>query len=417
MPNIRIRLGEGLKFNDNNQISTNWETDKIDDTDIIQPDGIFVPSMKGDDGVDGVGSTVDGYTLKEEHQEIILEEGITRSLMEVVDAIIPYSPNADLREVVTLKFRDGSVYENFNINAYWIFSLAMYRMGYRFSQDGTQTILNSITLAEATTQDFIFTKEGNVASEWQYIDYDPTDLRVGDILVSEVINTAVLTDRYRHLSMYIGEVDDVIHGFDFSNYNLLHTAMTHSKERFDNENWKNSLLNDPDALVTIPDRYEKIIRYIPSDTYVVPDQSVIVPIYSMAAWKTDQVQGENHRIYGYIPYTNPKQTKHKQDVINEINYLFDNNIPATPYLIQANSLLQFVVIGNDANDGFTHTMLPHSDHIMEDFNRYPDEKTVALFWVKSVTPRGDYTGAVSDIELQCIWSHNSDWWVPGEILT
>lgn len=409
MISLNVRLGDGLKFTEDNKITTNWNVDKIGDSDIKQPDGLYIPSMKGSDGSDGTGSVVDDYTLKEEHNEYNLDDGITKSLMEVADALNNTGANVRLRDVVELIFRDGSNKSDFDVNAYWIFSLAIRRMGYEFNQDGTQENLNSNDLLEATTQNFIYDKSGNLSKDWEYIDYNEEDIREGDILVSEIL-TYTVEGRHRHLAMFINKNNDKLYGFDFSNDDKLHAAMRHSKERFDNEDWKDSLNNDINSKLSLnSDEYEKVIRYVPSETFVVPNHEVVVPIYSMAAWTTDQANRQS----GYIPYTNPKHAKKKQNIINEVNYLYDKGIGVTSYIIKPNSLLQFVVIGNDANDGFTHT-LSSNGYFMEDMNRYPDEKTVALFWVKSVTNRGDYTGAISDIELVCLWSHNHNWWVPGE---
>lgn len=409
MISLNVRLGDGLKFTEDNKITTNWNVDKIGDSDIKQSDGLYVPSMKGSDGADGTGSVVDDYTLKEENVEYNLDDGITKSLMEVADALNNAGDDVNLRDVVTLKFRDGSEKSGFDVNGYWIFSLAIRRMGYEFNQDGTREYLNGDDLLEVTTQSFIYDKGGNLSKDWEYIDYNEEDIREGDILVSKIL-THDVARRYRHISMFINKNDDKLYGFDFGVFDKLHAAMRHSKERFDNENWKDSLNNDTNSRLAIPsDEYEKVIRYVPSETFVVPNHEVVVPIYSMAAWTTDQA----NRQIGYIPYTNPKHAKKKQDIINEVNYLYDKGIGVTSYIIKPNSLLQFVVIGNDDNNAFTHT-LPHGEYVMEDMNRYPDEKTVALFWVKSVTNRGDYTGAISDIELVCLWSHNHNWWVPGE---
>jgi len=144
------------------------------------------------------------------------------------------------------------------------------------------------------------------------------------------------------------------------------------------------------------------------------NHSVLMNIFTMSAWKT---VGVGYRSSGYIPYISPKACKTKSDVISEINFLFNQGDYYTSYNIQVGDLFQFVVDKDDDKAYYEYTFTNVATSPMEDGNRYVSQQTVALFVVDNITPRGDYVGAISDITLHCLWSHNYDWWRPGVNLT
>jgi len=85
MYKLNIALGNGLGFNDNS-ITTSWSQSKIDDKDIKQPDGLYIPNLKGADGSGG-GTIVDNHTLKEKSLSDGASVNINRDVVQLIFAM------------------------------------------------------------------------------------------------------------------------------------------------------------------------------------------------------------------------------------------------------------------------------------------------------------------------------------------
>ena len=414
---ISVKIGDGFCF-DENKISTSWKDDTVDDENIKQNDGLYLPDLKGKPGESGTGSSVDDYTIKEVSEE---DSGgnnrAFKSLSEVCDAMLQGNPQSE-GDVITLTYRDGQTESDFTVNIYRFISKAITRMGYRFGYGDTHNyellshqILDHVIDNNIT--EFIYDTDGVLSNRWKIIDYDVNNLQSGDILIASPESYVIPeVTPYRHLAVFVANIDGVLHGYDVTSSAKLQSTIHRAKDVLDQVDYIGAMKNDSDSIITNK-VYEKILRFENNIKLIDIDSSKIVKIYSLAAWTTDP----NDREIGRIAYTNPKHAKKKSDVINAINFLMDERMVA--YKIEPKNLLQFVVIDNDNNTDFTHTLYKGTNpgtKVAEDMNRYPDEKVVALFAINSVTYRTDYPNAIADIELYCLWSHNNNWWTPGTIL-
>lgn len=142
---------------------------------------------------------------------------------------------------------------------------------------------------------------------------------------------------------------------------------------------------------------------IEEDKGVVINPAVVQVIYTMSVWQTLN----DGRYQGHIPYATQngrRVIKTKNNVLNEINFLFDRNQSYTSYAIKKNDLFQLVTGGDNDIGGYPYTFT-YNGITMEDGNRYVTQTTVALFVVESIAYRDDNDKrAIADISLKCLWS-------------
>ena len=381
---------------------------------------------------------------------------------KVLTAIKNGNPDAKVMETSTLVYDDGTTEENVLIRTYSLFSKIITRMGYRFAPpdapEADQMNLRPETLLNATSQNFIYDADGNISNDWvlitdvkqreingvpyyhvvdgQIVYYYGIQLYSGDILIAPIVNRQPMMDdsdpETPNISMilhtktfwtYDGDEIyrfdyDRIRGYSFLSNGRLSGSISLAEKYLNGEEWRRSITTT-NMIGSSANPITKVLRYRPvfdidgsDEIRIRENPNVIVPIYSISAWKTSQ----ENRQRGVIQYISPKVGKTKADIISEINFLYDKGDKMTAYIIRPNSLMQLVVIGDDTDTYFTHTLSSNNGNHMEDFNRYPDERTVGLFVIENVVYRGDYAGAITDITMRCLWSAHEDIWKPGEYL-
>lgn len=79
MPELSVKLGNGFEFDSNDAITSSWTESSIDGNDIKQPDGLYIPSLKGKDGTGG-GTRVDNHTLQESGNGVIINRDVVQEI-------------------------------------------------------------------------------------------------------------------------------------------------------------------------------------------------------------------------------------------------------------------------------------------------------------------------------------------------
>lgn len=79
MSELSVKLGNGFEFDSNNAITSSWTESSIDGNDIKQPDGLYIPSLKGKDGTGG-GTEVDNHTLQESGNGVIINRDVVQEI-------------------------------------------------------------------------------------------------------------------------------------------------------------------------------------------------------------------------------------------------------------------------------------------------------------------------------------------------
>lgn len=81
MPKLSIKIGDGFEFDSDNSITSSWATQSIDGEDIKQPDGLYVPSLKGRDGSEG--TVVDNHTLIEDGSGVSINPKVVQLIYQM----------------------------------------------------------------------------------------------------------------------------------------------------------------------------------------------------------------------------------------------------------------------------------------------------------------------------------------------
>lgn len=142
------------------------------------------------------------------------------------------------------------------------------------------------------------------------------------------------------------------------------------------------------------------------------NRDVVQMAFTMCAWKTVSntsgsydTNGSSSRTTHTINILSPNTRKQKYDVIQEINWRFNQGYTITAYNMIVGDILLFK---NGISPAFVN-----SGTAFEDGNRYVGDYIHALFVVEAITRNGV---KVSDITLRCLWSDNTVGYQAGAIL-
>ena len=143
------------------------------------------------------------------------------------------------------------------------------------------------------------------------------------------------------------------------------------------------------------------------------NRDIVQMVFTMCVWKTVSntsgsydTNGSSSRTTRTINILSPNTRKQKYDVIQEINWRFNQGYSITAYNMIAGDLLLFK---NDISPAVVN-----SGTTFEDGNRYVGDYIHALFVVEAISKNGV---KVSDITLRCLWSDSAVGYQAGAILS
>lgn len=129
-----------------------------------------------------------------------------------------------------------------------------------------------------------------------------------------------------------------------------------------------------------------IINYNNKPERIALNREVVQFIFAMCAYKITARTSNK--------LTRSSDLKTIQNIVNEINHLYDQGINHTSYNMRVGDLFML--------KGFPNAMYrSDTDSTMEDGNRYPDSTILALFVVDNVTG----SLPVKELSITCLWSN------------
>ena len=133
-----------------------------------------------------------------------------------------------------------------------------------------------------------------------------------------------------------------------------------------------------------------IINHNNSTDKIAINRDVVQLIFAMCAYKITNRTSKTLK--------RSSELKTIQDIINEINHLYNQGINHTSYNMQIGDLFMLKGYPNAMNRDDT-------DSTMEDGNRYPDSTILALFVVDNISS----TLPVEHLSITCLWSNINEY--------